>query len=350
VTASAREGSGADARGAAAPRASAHVFGPVPSRRLGRSLGVDLVPYKVCSYDCVYCQLGRTTRKTVERREWVPTAEVLTQVAERLETVRPDWVTLSGSGEPTLHVGIGEIIDGIKQRTDVPVAVLTNGSLLGDADVASAVAKADLVMPSLDAPDETLFAVVNRPAPEIGFAGMVEGLVEFRRRFTGRLWLEVMVVGGLTDGGVAREGVARLVERITPDRVQLNTVVRPPAEAFAAPASDQALEALVARLGPTAEIVAERRFTGGATEGPESAVIDEIRTLLRRRPCTVSDIAGGLGLRLDEVVKWVDVLIAREEVRYERRGEASFVVPVARNAHETSAPAFSNDKDDKEAP
>ena len=173
---------------------SGYVFGPVPSRRLGRSLGVDLVPHKTCSYDCIYCQLGATTCKTTERKEWVPLDDVLEQLKAKLSTA-PDYITLSGSGEPTLYSRAEELIDRIKAMTDVPVAVLTNGSLLWQEEVRRQFMKADLVIPSLDAGDEGMFRLVNRPHEDVTFERMLAGLVDFRREFRGAYWLEVFVLG-----------------------------------------------------------------------------------------------------------------------------------------------------------
>src|ERR1035437_696237 len=203
-----------------------HVFGPVPSRRLGRSLGVDLVPFKTCSYDCIYCQLGRTTRKTVERKEWVPMDAVLDELKRKL-TCRPDYITLSGSGEPTLHSRLGEIIEHIQAMTAVPVAVLTNCSLLWQAEVRDEVALADVVLPSLDAPDPERFEFINRPHPDITFERLLDGLAAFRREFSGKYWLEVMLLGGYTSLPPQIRQLAEWTRRIQPDKVQLNTAARP---------------------------------------------------------------------------------------------------------------------------
>lgn len=172
-------------------------FGPVPSRRLGRSLGVDLVPFKTCSYDCIYCQLGPTTCKTIERKAWVPLEQVVAELPQRLAS-KPDYITLSGSGEPTLHAQLDELIARIKTLTDIPVAVLTNGSMLWQKDLRRQLLRADLVVPSLDAGDETMFQLVNRPHSQISLDKMLNGLVAFRQEFPGAYWLEVMVVGGYT--------------------------------------------------------------------------------------------------------------------------------------------------------
>ncbi len=178
-------------------RSPRHVFGPVPSRRLGRSLGVDLVPFKTCSYDCIYCQVGRTTNQTIERKEWVPMDAVLDELKVKL-ACRPDYVTLSGSGEPTLHSRLGETIEHIQAMSDVPVAVLTNGSLLWQKEVREELALADAVLPSLDAGNGLKFAFINRPHPCLTFERMVEGLIAFRDEFPGQYWLEVFLLGGYT--------------------------------------------------------------------------------------------------------------------------------------------------------
>ena len=269
-----------------------YVFGPVPSRRLGRSLGIDLVPFKTCTYDCVYCQLGGTTRQTVQRRAWVAVDVVLEEVREALESA-PDWITLAGSGEPTLHTGIGAVIRGIKRLTSVPVAVLTNGSLLWRRDVRDDLREADLVMPSLDAPDAALFALVNRPHRKIGFERMVAGLGQFRREFPGLYWLEVFLLSGVTSGDADVERLAVLADDIGPDLVQLNTVARPPAEQFAHAVSRRELDRLASLFAVPVEIIAE---TGPArvADEPRGARAEEIRELVgasalygradRRRP------------------------------------------------------------------
>lgn len=172
-----------------------YVFGPVPSRRLGRSLGVDVVPFKTYTFDCIYCQLGRATCHTVERKEWAPTNAVLDELKCKL-ACRPDYITLSGSDEPTLHSGLGDIIERIQAMINVPVAVLTNGSLLWQPQVCAELASAHVVLPSLDAGDATKFKFINRPHASLSFEQVIEGLIAFRRGFTGQCWLEVFLLAG----------------------------------------------------------------------------------------------------------------------------------------------------------
>ncbi|MBN2474711.1 MAG: radical SAM protein [Pirellulales bacterium] len=288
---------------------SNQIFGPVPSRRLGRSLGVDLVPLKTCTYDCIYCQLGPTTCKTMERKEWVPLDGVLEKLQEKLST-KPDYITLSGSGEPTLYSRVDELIDRIKAMTDVPVAVLTNGSLLWREDVRRQLIHADLVIPSLDAGDEAMFRLVNRPHEEISFEQMLSGLIDLRREFRGEYWLEVFVVGAYTavPGELAK--VAQCVDRIGPDRVQLNTVTRPPAEKYAVGVSTERLEELTSTFRPRAEIIAD--FRGVHRQAEFVAGREEILQMLRRRPCSIDDIAGGLDMHRNEVVKYIEELNAED--------------------------------------
>ena len=316
----------------AATSARQLVYGPVPSRRLGRSLGVDLVPFKTCTYDCVYCQLGRTTRKTVRRQRWVDPADVVAQVHARLES-KPDVIALAGSGEPTLHAGIGEVIAGIKELTDVPVAVLTNGSLLGLPHVRRGLAHADIVLPSLDAPDDDLFGVVNRPHASLGLAGVVNGMIAFRADYAGELWLEVMLLGGVTGVVAEVERLAGLATRIAPDRIQLNTAVRPPAEAFVAPLEDGLLHELAGLFTPHAEVIADT-VPGG---GDRIAARVDVLALLSRRPCTVADIAAGLSIHHGEALKAATALVAEgAAVLHTHEGRSFYVAaPVtAENAEE----------------
>lgn len=292
-----------------------HVYGPVPSRRLGRSLGVDLVPFKVCSYDCIYCQLGRTTEKTLERREYVPIAEILTELKSLLaQGAAPDYISLAGSGEPTLNSGIGELIRNIKEITSIPVAVLTNGSLLWRDDVQEELLAADLVLPSLDAGDAALFELVNRPHGGISFERMVEGLVTFTRRFPGEVWLEVLLLGGVT--GIPREAekINELIERIQPQRVQLNTVARPPAEDFAFALSTKQMRALQKSFTVPVELINEN--PEASPERSDTSAVDEERilALLERRPCTCGDLAKGLGLHVMAAMKALDPLLAAGKI------------------------------------
>ena len=169
-----------------------HIFGPVPSRRLGYSFGLDIIPFKTCTYDCIYCQLGKTTDKTSERTEFVPVNVIINELKNKLnKNIRIDYITLSGSGEPSLYSKLDELITEIKSLTSIPLAVLTNGSLLWDRHVQSGLGKADLVIPSLDAGSNETFQKVNRPCRELSFKKMVEGIINFSSEYKNEIWLEV---------------------------------------------------------------------------------------------------------------------------------------------------------------
>jgi wyosine [tRNA(Phe)-imidazoG37] synthetase (radical SAM superfamily) len=214
-----------------------YIFGPVPSRRLGRSLGVDLVPYKTCTFDCIYCDLGRTTNKTTSRQSFVSSGEIQKELGLTLSFLdqKPDFITLSGSGEPTLNTETGDIIRRIKEITAIPTAVLTNSSLLSLDEVRRNLSEADVVLPSLDAITPATFDYINRPHTSLGAKEIISGLIQFRRQYRGQIWLEILFCRGVNDGKKEIERFKEVIERIEPDRIQLNTPVRPPAEDFVFP-------------------------------------------------------------------------------------------------------------------
>ena len=227
-------------------RSFCHLFGPVSSRRLGRSLGVSLVPHKTCPYDCIYCECGSTTCHTTVRREYVPTAEVIAELDRFLSTSPAlDFITFSGSGEPTLHTGIGEIIDFLKQQyPEYRVAVLTNAALFSDPAVRSALLHADVVAPSLDAVSDDVLRKIDRPCPGISIKDVISGLCQFRREYSGEIWLEVFIVPGVNDSPADLKGLCEVVAAISPDRVQLNTLDRPGTEPWVRPATPESLQAI----------------------------------------------------------------------------------------------------------
>lgn len=308
-----------------------HIYGPVPSRRLGFSLGVDILPFKTCSMDCVYCQLGSTGRTIGRRREYVPVPDVLRQIRAALRSGRRiDAITFSGSGEPTLHAGIGRLIAGIKKMTPVPVVVLTNASTLVSRQVRRDLAAADIVVPSLDAASESAFRRINRPRAGLTAARTIDGLAAFRRGFAGRIWLEVMLVKGLNDRPVHLRALRRAIARIQPDRVQLNTVVRPPAEKTAAPLTGDELEAVREVLEGEAPVEIIAAFTGEQRPREPRDAAAAILETLRRRPQTASDIARALGLPLEEVLARLRRLVQGGVLRERRHGGAAYYEPAPR--------------------
>ncbi|MFZ6031180.1 MAG: radical SAM protein [Chloroflexota bacterium] len=217
------------------------VFGPIPSRRLGKSLGVDLVPLKTCNWNCVYCQLGRTRPLQNQRREYIPRQQIFAEVEQVLASQLPgeiDWITFVGSGEPTLHSGLGWLIRQVKALSDLPVAVITNGALLCQADLRAELAAADAVLPSLDAGNAALYRKINRPWPKLTFDACLDGLIAFRQEFGGKLWVEVMLLKGVNDSRQALDELAAALARVHPDRIDLMLPVRPPAESWVQPADE----------------------------------------------------------------------------------------------------------------
>jgi wyosine [tRNA(Phe)-imidazoG37] synthetase (radical SAM superfamily) len=300
-----------------------YIYGPVPSRRLGLSLGVDLVPFKTCTYDCIYCQLGRTTHKTAERHEYLPMADVLAELEQKLaDGPVPDYVTLSGSGEPTLNARLGQLIGEIKKLTYIPIAVLTNGSLLWQLEVQDALMEADLVLPSLDAGDDFLFRYVNRPHREITFDQMVRGLAEFTRRFPKPVWLEVFLLAGVTGLLPEVEKIAALARQIQPQRVQLNTVSRPPSEEFACPVSWNQMQEFANLFDGKAEVISEDNKSRSPVV--HEATDADILALLSRRPCTVQGVSAGLGLHVGEAAKRLQLLVEEGSVTTVRINQTIF--------------------------
>lgn len=304
------------------------VYGPVPSRRLGFSLGVDLLPFKTCSMDCVYCQLGSSGETTVRRREFIPVRTILGQIREALAEGKPfDAITFSGSGEPTLHSGIGRIIAGIRRLTKVKVVILTNSSCLTGARARRDAAAADIVVPSLDAATAGVFARINRPHAGLTVEKIIAGLVAFRREFRGQIWLEIMLVKGLNDGPAHLRALKKAIARIRPDRVQLNTVVRPPAEKSARPLTRRELEAVREALGGEAEIIADFARKKRTEKLPDPAAA--IAETLARRPMTAADLSASLGLPLEEVLARLRRMEVGGEIRAVAHADTVYYEPVA---------------------
>ena len=296
------------------------LYGPVPSRRLGRSLGVDVVPYKVCSYDCIYCQLGRTTKLTSVPETLVGAAEVVREVEHWLgHGGGADYITFAGSGEPTLNAELGEMIRATSKLTDIPLAVITNGSLLSEPDVREAVSAADVLVPSLDAGTATTFQKINRPAPGVDFIGMREGLVQTAQEFPNQIWLEVMLVADVNDSETELVAIREIVRRICPDKLQINTVDRPSHSGDARPVSEEKLSEACLILGHNAEVIAGGMVTQ-AENRQWQQIEDELVRLLSRRPCTVRDIVSVSGLNHLEVEKYLRSLVQNKLI--EQTGDA----------------------------
>jgi len=302
------------------------VYGPIPSRRLGFSLGVDILPYKTCSLDCIYCQLGPTRRTAIRRRAFFSAREVVADVRRALASGgKVDVISFSGSGEPTLNRNLGGIIRSLKKITRVPIAVLTNGTLLTRKDVRRDLAAADIVVPSLDAVPGAVFEAVNRPHASLRAGRIVQALALFRKEFKGQIWLEVMLVKGTNDSPAHIRALKAAIDRITPDKVQLNTVVRPPAEKSARPLTARELERIRRALGDRAEVVAA--FAGRPRTPAAGDLKGAIASVLRRRPVTAQDISASLGCPLEEVAAALRSLVKEGTIKSVRHGRNTYYEP-----------------------
>ncbi len=293
-----------------------YIFGPVFSRRLGLSLGIDLLPEKVCTFDCVYCECGRTVVKTDEIKEWVPADEVIKEVKEYLEgNSSIDFITITGSGEPALHSKIGYIIDEIKKITSIPVAVLTNGSLLWKKDVRDSLKKADVILPSLNAISEKSFRAVNRPFPALIPPKIIEGLIALRREYSGKIWLEIVFVKGINDSEEEIFKLKEVIEKINPDKIHLNTVVRPPSENWAKPLTFEEMEKIKEILGEKAEIVMPREKKGKKIE--DTGLEEKIVEMAKRRPLTFEELLNVFKINRNEILDILNSLLKKGKIKKE---------------------------------
>jgi wyosine [tRNA(Phe)-imidazoG37] synthetase (radical SAM superfamily) len=301
-----------------------YLYGPVPSRRLRRSLGIDLVPDKVCSYDCIYCQIGETTEKTLLRKEYIPSQEVLGELRAFLSKNGSsiDHLSLSGSGEPTLHSKIRSVIEGIKEMTLIPVAVLTNGSLLYEEEVRKDLIGADIVLPSLDAVSSETFMKINRPYKGLSVEKVIEGMVEFRKVYKGQIWLEILFCKGVNDSQSELLQMKKSVDRIKPDLIHLNTVVRPPSEQWAIPLSLREMEEIRTFFGEKASIISEfDRHLLGASERDRR---EEILRILRRRPLSLTDLSEGMGIPQKELEGYMHLMVEEGKIKIRSFGNAIY--------------------------
>lgn len=303
-----------------------YLFGPVPSRRLGMSLGVDLVPLKVCSLNCIYCEVGRTTNLTTQRDEYIPYDEVIAELTDFFSTnPDPDYITFSGSGEPTLNKRIGDVLKFIKkQKPDIPVAVLTNGTLLNDRDVRAELIEADVVLPSLDAATERAFLRINRPAHGLKLDKYIQGLIDFRQEFKGKIWLEVFILPGFNDDKENLAALKDAILKINPDSVQLNSLDRPGAMPNLLKATHLQLQEIADYWDlENVEIIAaapDRKHIKSYREDIESAILGTIS----RRPCTLEDLTKILGLHVNEINKYLDVLENENKIKSIREDRGIF--------------------------
>jgi wyosine [tRNA(Phe)-imidazoG37] synthetase (radical SAM superfamily) len=286
-----------------------HVFGPIPSRRLGRSLGVDLIPPKTCTFDCLYCEVGRTTCKSIDPISYMPSEAVMEQIKAKLKETHPDAVTLAGSGEPTLHAQLGKIIHEIRQSSSVRVALLTNGSLFWRDEVLRGALEAHMILPTLSSATQATFERIHRPHPRLTLEMVVKGLIHLREVYRGEYALEVMLLAGMNDSDEELDALRPLIRRLSPDKIQLNTVVRPPADPTAMALDRKRLEEIKDFLGDPAEIVAELapRESEVVVEDWETRFLDAVR----RRPLRVEDVSRVWGLPREAIQSVLQTLASK---------------------------------------
>ncbi len=293
------------------------------------SLGVDLVPRKVCSLDCVYCEVGKTSKLTTERMEYVPYLTITKELKHFFENnPDPDYITFSGSGEPTLNSRLGDVMSFIRQlKPEIPIAVLTNGTLLWDSKVREELMGADMVLPSLDAATARTFGNINRPAGDLDIKRYIRGLIDFSNEYRGIIKLEVFILPGYNDHREELDELKKAIIRIAPDTVQLNTLDRPGTVSDLKPATAEELERVVEYWDlPGVEIIAAapvRKEQQSYRKDAEEAIMG----MISRRPCTLDDLSDTLGMHVSEVNKYLDVLESENKISSVRQKRGIFYVP-----------------------
>jgi len=299
-----------------------YLFGPVPSRRFSRSLGIDLTPPKTCTLDCVFCQLGETTHQTLTRDEYVPTQKVLAELEHWLKNGgTADYITLSGSGEPTLHNRFGEVLQYVHEHSKIPCVLLTNGTLLHLPEVSEAACKADIVKISLSAWDDGSYRWINRPHAALTFDDLYKGIKAFCSRFTGKIWLEVFMIAGMNALPSDVTKIAAAAKALSPDRIHLNTAVRPPAHDFVMPVPREKLQRFASFFTPTAEVIAAFKTEHSPAV---QANADQLMTLLKRRPCTVDQMTRLFNMHPNELAKYTGQLLKDGRIERIRQGGVEY--------------------------
>ena len=299
-----------------------YIFGPVPSRRLGLSLGIDLIPPKTCTYNCLYCQVGKTDRLTMEQKPYIPVEEAIKELDKTLDKVTPDTITLAGSGEPTLNSEIDQVISFIKKKSNIQVALLTNGSLLWNEEVIERVSDADIIMPTLSTIFNNTFKMIHRPHEGLHLPVIIKGLTDLRNRYKGRILLEVVLLGGINDNEKELEGLKRVIDKISPDKIQLNTVVRPPSDPRARPLDMGQLEMIKDFFGERAEIIAHK--VSGKKAGTYDSRAEVIIEMVKRRPVTAGDVADVLDIAHSEAEGILKGLVIKGFIKKQEHEKKAF--------------------------
>ncbi len=306
-----------------------HLFGPVMSRRLGISLGVDLVPYKYCPLNCVYCEVQRTTHLVAKRENFFSVDEILCELDGFLDD-KPhlDYITFSGAGEPTLNLDLGQIVKHIKGNyPDYKLALLTNGILFEDPGVRKEVRLCDIVLPSLDAASQMAFEKINRPQAGLNVDSMIAGLELFRREYQGKIWLEVFLIAGINDSETELAALAKAINFIKPDLVQLNSLDRPGTEEWVKPMSLNALKQIkrffAERLASPVEIISKVKYPCVDSHLDEE-LIHLLHNTLKRRPSTAEDLSAMLDIHINEISKVLRQLHLEKKISVKREPRGVF--------------------------
>ena len=294
-----------------------HLFGPVPSRRLGMSLGIDLIPKKVCSLNCVYCEVGKTTKLTLDRMEYVKYDKVIAELKQFMSSnPKIDYITFSGSGEPTLNSKIGDVMNFIKRNyPEIKTAVLTNGTLLFDKKLRTELLQADVILPSLDAASQDTFEKINRPNPNLKIENYIQGLIDLRKEYKGEIWLEIFLLKNYNDSKEELNLLKEAILKINPDSIQLNTLDRPGTVSGLIPLTKNEMQEIIDFWDlPNAEIIAsppERTNIESYRDDIETAILETIA----RRPCTLDDLHNFLGIHINEINKYLGTLEVNNKIR-----------------------------------
>lgn len=301
-----------------------YIFGPIQSKRLGTSLGIDIVPYKACTFNCIYCQLGATTTKTTKRFHYSDTGKIKRELRLALSKNKHiDFITLAGCGEPTLNLDIAKIITAVKSITKIPVAILTNGSLLYRQNVRRGILKADVVMPSLDAAQAHIFRIINRPAVSLNISKIISGLRQFRKEFKGRLWLELMFVKGVNDSKANILKLKKIINQIDPDKVFVKTVTRPGQQRRVCKLDVDELKFIQNFFGKSFTQMAQNKIRADFFGGLE----DTLLAILRRHPATFKDLFSMLKVDRQSLRCALDSLLDMKRIATENyTGQIFYIV------------------------
>ncbi|NLT38461.1 MAG: radical SAM protein [Methanomassiliicoccus sp.] len=303
------------------------VFGPVPSRRFGSSLGVNPVPFKTCNYSCVYCQLGSSTSLRTERREYYPTSQVVEEIRAALEAIngQVDFVTFMGEGEPTLASNLGDMMRGVSEFWEGGISLITNGSLFSRPEVRVDAMAFDVISPTVSAGDEVTFRRLHRPHRKFTFSRTLEGLVDLRRTFQGEIWAEVMLVRGINDSQQSLDNIRDAIRLIGADRTYITVPTRPPADGRISAPEPEVLRRALDSLPGAVDMTGPEAGTFEARSGDP---IDHLLAIVANHPLREDQVVGILSSRYSErdVADVVKMLVDEKKLERKQYGRTFFYI------------------------